>query len=216
MVSWVLFLGIGLVVGVVAGLYFARLDDVSNKQKNALQQKLDQAEQQLETYKSQVTEHFLKTASLVNSMTESYKAVHEHLALGARALCDSPVNVAQLEMPATKLLDSANEQEPAKDQPKPVREAEIAEKQTSAAPDQETETTDAHPEDQSVEPKIAARKDKPSRKTEEVAEQPKESVEAIQPPSTPESLHVDEDSETAKNLKEAEQTTPANLSRMVH
>jgi hypothetical protein len=53
---------------------------------------------------------------------------------------------------------------------------------------------------------------------EEQAEQPKkEEVEALQPPSTPESLRVESNEPGAsKSLKDSEQTAPASVSRMVH
>lgn len=246
MVTWVLFLGIGLIIGIVAGLYFARLDDFSNRQKNALQQKLDAAESQLKTYQSQVTEHFLKTASLVNSMTESYQAVHEHLASGATELCDRQVIVEQLEMPATKLLDNAvnaeraSQQHPAKDgdtqaahAPESKHAAEPVAQKAPETPETEKQPAQSVSETAQAQPVAASEKStvktpdaKQSAETvpstqkatvsEEQAEE-RQSVEAIQPPSTPESLHVHEsESGTAKSSKETEQTTPANVSRMVH
>jgi uncharacterized membrane-anchored protein YhcB (DUF1043 family) len=234
MITWVLFLGIGLVVGVIAGLYFARLDDVSNKQKKVLQQKLESAEQQLKTYQSQVTEHFLTTASLVNSMTESYKAVHEHLAMGARELCDSQVNVAQLEMPTTKLLGNVAAHEAVTEKSELTPEIRADEKEAKPAAEQQTPeqptVATQKPQPQEEEPAAEARKpdsaisEEPSQseeasaaQPEKEAEQQKEVVEAVQPASTPESLHV-EDTETGepKSIKDSEQTAPVNVSRMVH
>lgn len=232
MITWVLFLGIGMVIGIIAGLYFARLDDVSNKQKKALQQKLEASEEQLKTYQAQVSEHFLKTATLVNSMTESYKAVHDHLSMGARQLCDSQVGVAQLEMPTTQLLDVAGEQESVTQKPAASAEPENVEPKVSSASEQETvaaqkapevdksavEPRNAQPESQeeALESKAASTSE-PEAQSEKLAEPQKEAVEVVPPPSTPESLHVD-DSETgaAKPLNEAEQTAPTNVSRMVH
>ena len=224
MVTWVLFLGIGLVFGIIAGVYFARLDDVSNSQKKILQQKLDVAEQQLKTYQAQVTEHFLQTASLVNSMTESYKAVHEHLTMGARELCDSEVNVAQLEMPPSKLLsnpalnDVTQNDVPQNDATlnnatghdvtqttKATSQADVTENQTNAVSpsDQPEQATENQPEE------VA--------KSNADAEQPQQAAEAIQPSSTPESLPVDEhESGSSKSLNETESATPGNVSRMVH
>ena len=227
MVTWVLFLGIGLVVGIVAGLYFARLDDVSNRQKNALQQKLYDSEQQLKNYQSQVSEHFLKTASLVNSMTESYKAVHEHLSQGARQLCDSPVTVAQLEMPATKLLDSTTKP----DMPTADRRVESSVKvsETPAKQNrQRVEGVTEHPEldeTAAAESGISTKEPVSGKANQQEAtvsksaqaEKPQAQAEAIQPPSTPESLHVDEsEGESNNSLKDSETTSAANVSRMVH
>jgi len=227
MITWVLFLGIGLVVGIVAGLYFARLDDVSNRQKNALQQKLYDTEQQLKNYESQVTEHFLKTASLVNSMTESYKAVHEHLSQGARQLCDSQVTVAQLEMPATKLLDSTKKADTpmadrrtetaAPSSESPAKQSHRREEESTEHPElAETETAESRV---SAKDPLSGKADQPEATVAKAAqaEKPQTQAEAIQPPSTPESLHVDEsEGESNKSLKESETTSPANVSRMVH
>ncbi|WP_455212189.1 ZapG family protein [Kaarinaea lacus] len=230
MVTWVLFLGIGMVIGIIAGLYFARLDDVTNKQKKALQQKLDASEQQLKAYQSRVTEHFLKTASLVNSMTESYKAVHDHLAMGASQLCDSQVNVAQLEMPAAQLLGVAGEQESARQKPDATVQPEAVEPEASSeqetvAAQQAPQTDESAEEPRQAKPKSqgkapvskTASSSAPKPLAEEIDEPQKEAVEAVQPPSTPESLHMDDsEAEESKPITEAEQTSPANASRMVH
>lgn len=222
MITWVLFLGIGLVVGVIAGLYFARLDDVSNKQKMALQQKLESAEQQLKAYQSQVTEHFLQTASLVNSMTDSYRAVHEHLAMGARELCDSQVNVAQLEMPSTQLLDNTAAAPAEKDKPVVEPKIHVSEKEVELTAEQ-GEAVAAQPSNPEVEPETAHKPE--SVMSEEAAasqpadqEETKEAAEAaMPPPATPESLHVEDEAGAPQSLKDSEQTAAtANVSRMVH
>ena len=212
MVTWVLFLGVGLIIGVIAGLYFARLDDVSNKQKIALQQKLDQSEQELSAYKSQVTDHFLKTAALVNSMTESYKAVHEHLASGATKLCGSQVSVEQLEMPDTKLLQDASappvKQNPQEAEIKPTEAAKYSSDQTNRGKDkQESAATEKA---KSVDQSEATASLKTGGDETDTAK-----AQVIEPPSTPESLHVEEEDSTKSSTLDGEQTA-ANLSRMVH
>ena len=88
MVSWVVYIAIGLIIGGAAGFFLGRLDDFSQKEKQAMQDKLDQAQKEMANYKHEVTEHFVATAGLVNNLTESYQAVHEHLAKGAKSLCD--------------------------------------------------------------------------------------------------------------------------------
>ena len=224
MITWVLFLGIGLVVGVGAGLYFARLDDISNSQKKLLQQKLDLADQQLNAYKSQVAEHFLKTAALVNTMTESYKAVHEHLATGAQELCDNQIMVTQLEMPATKFLD--NTASPAL---VTVSQESVLQEQSVVAPQDkgmDEGESSAH-ESESILEQFAqestqesvAEKTTDSKQDEMSAEeQQEEPAAAVEPPSTPESLHVVENNSTSPaSLKDAEHNSAStNASRIVH
>jgi len=98
MVTWVLYLCMGVVIGGVAGFYFAKLDDFSKKQKRALEEKLKTSEAELMDYKQQVTHHFKETAALVNNMTESYQKVHEHLAIGAGTLCNNEVEVDRIKV----------------------------------------------------------------------------------------------------------------------
>lgn len=202
MITWVLFLGIGMVVGIVAGMYFARLDDVSNSQKKILQQKLDLAEQQLSTYKSQVSEHFLQTASLVNSMTESYKAVHAHLAAGARELCGNQIAEMQLEMPATKLLDSA---------PLPPQEKAVAVVDADQNVDETVTAAESGSVASPVDEAAAMSADAQSLEDEPPATNPA----AQEPPSTPESLHV-VDTDSASLQDSDHNAAPSGVSRMVH
>src|SRR5690625_7534129 len=43
--------------------------------------------QEQQHYRDQVSAHFQRTAELVNELTSNYRAVHNHLAQGARDLC---------------------------------------------------------------------------------------------------------------------------------
>jgi hypothetical protein len=91
-----MYLAAGLIVGGAAGFIIAKLDDFSLKEKKAMQDKVDQANRELAQYKHDVTEHFIQTAGLVNNMTQSYQAVHEHLAKGAQTLSDHKIAVDRL------------------------------------------------------------------------------------------------------------------------
>lgn len=104
MITWVLYLCIGVVIGGMAGFYFAKLDDFSKKQKLELEEKLQQSERELISYKDEVTSHFMKTADLINDMTESYQKVHEHLAHGSVELCNNAIEVNKLTVSTDQLL----------------------------------------------------------------------------------------------------------------
>lgn len=110
MVTWVLYLCIGLVIGGMAGFYFAKMDDFSRKQKKSLEEKLQKTEQELIAYKDQVTDHFKETATLINSMTESYQKVHEHLAQGVVQLCNNAIEVEKLQVSPNQLLTESKDQ----------------------------------------------------------------------------------------------------------
>jgi len=104
MITWVLYLSIGIVIGGMAGYYFAKLSEFSKKQKLALETKLQQTEQELVKYKDQVSSHFRETASLINTMTESYQKVHEHLVKGSVDLCNHAVEVSAITVSPSQLL----------------------------------------------------------------------------------------------------------------
>lgn len=46
-----------------------------------------QAAKELAAYKQQVDAHFVRTAELVNNMTQSYRAIHDQLSQGVEQLC---------------------------------------------------------------------------------------------------------------------------------
>ncbi len=71
---------IGLIVGVGIAAWLFKRSGNPNSPK-ALQQELD-------NYREEVVDHFAETAALVNEMTDSYKAVFDHLQTGADKLID--------------------------------------------------------------------------------------------------------------------------------
>ena len=75
------------VLGLVGGAVLARLILPSRKRLRELVSELDQARSEHQAYRAEVSEHFEKTSDLVASMTASYKAVYDHLAVGAQTLC---------------------------------------------------------------------------------------------------------------------------------
>lgn len=59
----------------------------ARRQQQGLKRERDEALANLARHREEVDNHFLRTAELVNQMTASYRAVHEHLSAGARTLC---------------------------------------------------------------------------------------------------------------------------------
>ncbi|MEH6576383.1 MAG: DUF1043 family protein [Amphritea sp.] len=87
---------ITLAVGTLIGYLLGRSGDSSNKQQQLIDQ-LNDSQRELGEYKEQVNSHFEQTASLVNNLTESYKAVHQHLAKGSDSLCLSEHTPVELD-----------------------------------------------------------------------------------------------------------------------
>ncbi|MBA6412982.1 DUF1043 family protein [Parahaliea sp. F7430] len=90
---------IALLVGLGIGLLLGRRSSADGKKYREVERKLDQVIQDKRAYEDEVVEHFGKTAKLLNSLTDSYRDVHNHLANGAATLCQGqgPISMDRLE-----------------------------------------------------------------------------------------------------------------------
>jgi uncharacterized protein len=88
-----------LLVGLGLGYVLGRRLSPEGLKNRELENKLDQALQDKKAYEDEVVEHFSNTAGLLNTLTESYRDVHNHLAVGATTLCKTPgaITMAQIE-----------------------------------------------------------------------------------------------------------------------
>lgn len=77
-------LGVGILFGFVIG---RSKGDVSAPRVRELEKSLQQANEEMQSYRAQVTAHFEKTATLFNQLTNDYRDVYEHLANSSNALC---------------------------------------------------------------------------------------------------------------------------------
>ncbi len=88
-------IGVGvLILGWLIGLLMGRRSSPADQKYRDVERKLDQVLQDKKAYEDEVVEHFSDTAKLLNSLTESYRDVHDHLAKGASALCQGEGPVA--------------------------------------------------------------------------------------------------------------------------
>jgi uncharacterized protein len=60
--------------------------------EHSLEKQLYDSEHSLQSYQRDVTEHFAKTAQLVNNLTDAYRDVHKHLATGALKLATPAIS----------------------------------------------------------------------------------------------------------------------------
>ena len=100
----VVFYLIFLAIGIGAGFVFGRAENKSAKQAKQLAEELQDTKARLETHHQQINEHFTKTGELVNNMTESYRAVYQHLASGAQTLCTGEAARLIMRAPTEKLI----------------------------------------------------------------------------------------------------------------
>lgn len=89
-----LWVALGILAIVVAGLvgfWIGRATSNERKLIRELEAELDRRMQELTRYRSQVNEHFERTATLFASMAGTYRDLYHHLAQGAEDLADKPV-----------------------------------------------------------------------------------------------------------------------------
>jgi uncharacterized membrane-anchored protein YhcB (DUF1043 family) len=63
-----------------------------------LEQQLQATQSELDAYRGKVSQHFQKTAELFEDMTDRYRAVYQHMAGSAQALCQERPPALQLEI----------------------------------------------------------------------------------------------------------------------
>jgi uncharacterized membrane-anchored protein YhcB (DUF1043 family) len=90
---------ITLLVGGAIGLLLGRRLSADGQRLRDTERKLDQMTQDKRAYENEVVEHFTQTARLLNTLTDSYRNVHNHLAAGAETLCQDkgPVSLERLQ-----------------------------------------------------------------------------------------------------------------------
>lgn len=87
--------GVGaLIVGLLLGLVLGKRTSAAGQKSRDVERKLDQVLQDKKLYEDEVVEHFEETAQLLNTLTQSYREVHNHLAQGAAKLCEGEGPVA--------------------------------------------------------------------------------------------------------------------------
>ena len=86
------FIAIGsLAVGIVMGIAFTRRLGTNATRVQQLEEKLESMSESHLEYRNNVSEHFNVTSELINQMTNNYKKVYDHLAIGAQDLCSNQV-----------------------------------------------------------------------------------------------------------------------------
>ena len=110
-----------LAAGAAIGILLARLSNPEQQKVRELESKLQSAEDGLKEYQQEVTEHFIQTSGLINNLTQSYKAVHEHMANSAMHLANPDISRQLVNAGTGKLTGSADSALP-ETQPEPPKD----------------------------------------------------------------------------------------------
>ena len=92
-------IAVSVFAGIGIGVTFGRKNRRDSKKLSDLEARLEKERQNMDLYEKKVLAHFSQTAQLVNKLTDSYRDVHTHLAIGAEDLCsgESSETILQLE-----------------------------------------------------------------------------------------------------------------------
>lgn len=171
---------IGLLAGLVVGASIAVL---LMKRRAGSTESVASLKRENEAFRDQVNEHFVQTAELINRLTDSYKAVFDHLSEGADKLVEP--EVVRERMPQVsneevrlKRIGSVTPSSPPEQAP-PADEASQAEKPDSdEVPEEKTPAHAETSEVETSEPESASSGEADGaehRQTEEDREKPRSS-----------------------------------------
>lgn len=98
---------LGFLLGTTLGIIAAYIAFSRNGKTRQLRAELNDLKERFTDYREQVTQHFMQTSSLVQEMTESYRAVYQHLASGAQYLCNVDTRTTRLGQAKTGKIDAS-------------------------------------------------------------------------------------------------------------
>ena len=97
---------LAFLLGTTLGCIAAWLILSRENKTQQLEVELNELKGHFTDYRDQVTRHFMQTSSLVQTMTESYRDVYEHLASGAKRLCDVDEGASRLYQAKTEEIQN--------------------------------------------------------------------------------------------------------------
>jgi uncharacterized protein len=77
---------IGLVIGLIVGALLMRFGSSKLRDQHAVQYELEKTHAKLQDHKQEVSNHFAKSAELLNEMTNSYRELYQHMAQSSQHL----------------------------------------------------------------------------------------------------------------------------------
>jgi len=106
MQAWVFFVILGVfAVGMAWGFMVGRSKNTSLRRAEQLDIELHELRGQTSEYKQQVSQHFAKTADVVNAMTTNYRALYDQLIKGAQDLCGDQLDSAKLDPSQVRFIE---------------------------------------------------------------------------------------------------------------
>jgi uncharacterized membrane-anchored protein YhcB (DUF1043 family) len=99
---------VGLVVGLIVGVVATRMTAPQYSKQKDLQKALDTSKYELEQQKQDLTDHFARSAELLEEMGKHYSSLYQHMAKSSSEMLP---NLPEQDNPFVKKLDNVEEKE---------------------------------------------------------------------------------------------------------
>lgn len=76
----------GLVVGFIIGALVIRFGNKKFRQQHSMQCQLEKTKAELDDYREELTNHFARSAKLLDNMARDYRQLYQHMAKGSNTL----------------------------------------------------------------------------------------------------------------------------------
>lgn len=97
------------IIGALIGAIVTRRFSATEQENRDLEKHLHDKQDELKSYKNEVTAHFVKTASMLQNLTESYREMHNHLAENANKLTQTGYDPIIDKIPKPKNINQPKE-----------------------------------------------------------------------------------------------------------
>lgn len=77
---------IGLVVGIIIGALAMRFGNKKLREQRHMQYELEKTKAELSDYREELTNHFARSAELLDNMARDYRQLYQHMAKGSNDL----------------------------------------------------------------------------------------------------------------------------------
>ncbi len=77
---------IGLVIGIIIGAVAMRFGNKTLRKQRSMQYELEKTKAELADYREELTNHFARSAELLDNMAHDYRQLYQHMAKGSNDL----------------------------------------------------------------------------------------------------------------------------------
>lgn len=77
---------IGLVIGIIVGAVAMRFGNKKLREQRTMQYELEKSKAELADYREELTNHFARSAELLDNMARDYRQLYQHMAKGSNDL----------------------------------------------------------------------------------------------------------------------------------